>query len=375
MSRIDERLEERFRRYGEPAASNDQLERVAARRRRVDRRRRVGSVVLAVGVLGGTLAGYLALSRAFGDNAEQQQPAGPQNGSLVVVRTEQPDTSEQRNHLELVPADGSPPERLTRDTSDWVKYLGYSPDGRYVSYTQTDGGAKSSITIIDLVTGGQTSLGDDTAIGGAWSPDGTQIAYWDLGTEDALVGGGIRVVPADRSGPGRIVTGDSVVVGRPSWSPDGSEIAFEGLDGGTPYVMVLDLATGDVRKVTFTDGDRDPNPIWSPEGTMIDFAFQGGIWQVESSGDAKPTLLAGPSFVEHSSQRFPDSLANPSWSPDGRLMMYVLDGSDIIGGSETSGYRLAYTHEVYVDALDGSPPTHVTSGSEVVWLPQPSNAP
>ena len=349
MSRIDDRLEEQIGRTLRPVQIDDVVARVVVRKRRVDRRRRVGAGLLAVGVLAATVGGFVLLSHAFGDDAQTVQPAGPTNGSLVTVVTENQNQAGATQRLELVPLDGSAPQPLTPDVRGYFSGLSAAPDGRRVAYAYTDGSERSTLTVLDLETGDQRDLISGAVTSPSWSPDGTKLAYWAYGPDE-----GLKIIAADGSGAATAVPGTDVAGGGPSWSPDGTAIAFEERDvPGGPAVMTVDLATGALRKLAGTDGDTPADPVWSPDGSTIAFALSGGIWQVDAAG-GEPTLLAGQMRDQWERDGFAPSPMLQSWSPDGRLLVYVMpDPPD---------------DRVYVDALDGSEPTPVAKGSDVTWL-------
>lgn len=350
MSKIDDRLAERLNRASRSVRTENVVTRVGARKRSVERRRRAGTGALAVGVLAATVGGFLLLSRAFGDDAQPVQPAGPTNGALVTVVTENRDQAGATQRLELVPLDGSSPRPLTADMEGWISSLSAAPDGRRVAYVSAiPGGERTTLTVLDLVTGEQRDLISGAVTGATWSPDGTKLAYWEYGSDE-----GIKIIPADGSGRPTAVPGTDVVGGGPAWSPDGAAIAFEERDvPGGPAVMTVDLATGVLRKLVATDGDTAAEPVWSPDGSTIAFALSGGIWQVDAAG-GEPILLAGETREEWERDGFPPSPMLQSWSPDGLLLVYVMPDR---------------SHDrVYIDALDNAEPTPVANGSDVTWL-------
>ena len=177
------------------------------------------------------------------------------------------------------------------------------------------------------VTSLSCSRGQD--IDPAWSPDGTRIAFasdrdgqWD-----------VWVMDADGSDQVRL-TDDPAHDAHPAWSPDGTRIAFEsGRDTAKNtadlWVMSAD-GSGQERLLKMPGNEQYPD--WSPDGKLIAFSHFGGagspgIWTVRADG-TKAGLLAG------------GALHSPRWSPDGRWI--ALDG-------EPGGCKF----DVYVMAADG----------------------
>ena len=141
--------------------------------------------------------------------------------------------------LLLVPLDGSPIRQLTGDTAGSVGSVRFSPDGSTVAYSTV---GISTVRVADGLVAQLTTSGPD--VSAAWSPDGRRIAFQRGGGE-----GGIYVVDADGGNLTRLTTAP------------GTEI-----------------------------GDRDRDPIWSPDGTLLVFtrdvsdASLGGLWVVPSGG-------------------------------------------------------------------------------------------
>ncbi|KAF4405343.1 amidohydrolase family protein [Streptomyces lycii] len=161
-----------------------------------------------------------------------------------------------------------------------------------------------------------------------FSPDGELLALC------AYRGGGFHlwVMRPDGSGLRQLTDGpwDDRA---PSWSPDGRRLAFaseRGGDpvGGSPYrVWTVDVASGDVTRVTGREGQDGPgqegawedfDPVWSPDGRRIWFVRAP---LAEGALDARtvasvPADGSGPVATEHTGTA---QLMTPAVSPSGRL--------------------------------------------------------
>ena len=139
-----------------------------------------------------------------------------------------------------------------------------------------------------------------------WSPDGRSLVYVrSLG----FAGSELRRLsfPTGVAGAETILLAGAGHVLHPAWSPDGSRIAFSGSEDGDFDLWVLELATGQRRRVAAAPG-FDSHPAWSPDGAWLAFTTrrrgQLEIWVAEASagGEAWP-LVAGPRPVQEPAWR------------------------------------------------------------------------
>jgi len=156
--------------------------------------------------------------------------------------------------------------------------------------------------LVTLYDGAKTSPGVyDSA--GAWSPDGTQIAF------ESDVDGDMDVYVMQADGTGvRQLTGAEPDANAhdegPAWSPDGTQIAFTSGPGnleGDIHVMNADGT--DVRRLTFNE---DPRRGWARD--------ESPDWQPIPIGDGLRPLgdvvRAGPgAYSVHASEDLPDERA------------------------------------------------------------------
>ena len=172
-------------------------------------------------------------------------------------------------------ADGSNTRRLTTDPKGDF-YPAWSPDGSTIAYwngstSGVDGGPEDS-EIYTIPAGGGTptrlTRNDLSNIEPAWSPNGTQIAYWN--------GGELWVMRADGSEQHRVYEDDAWA---PAWSPDGTRIAFlrfdESLSTGPAAghalmkLLVLDLERGTVTDVGVRVATDLNGPVWVSNDSLL----------------------------------------------------------------------------------------------------------
>ncbi|KAA9163643.1 serine hydrolase [Amycolatopsis acidicola] len=180
-----------------------------------------------------------------------EEPALSPSGDTVVyvLRGSDAEADENVRGLWRVGVREGKPRPLTHGRADSAP--AFSPDGTRIAFLRakegapqiwllpTDGGEAESLTSLPLGAGKP-----------AWSPDGTKIAF----TAATDLDGG----PAGHA---------PIVADRLDYHADGSGV----LRGIRAHVHVLDVASGDCRRVT--DGDWNAgDPAWSPDGTKLAFA-------------------------------------------------------------------------------------------------------
>lgn len=214
----------------------------------------------------------------------------------------------------------------------------WSPSGRALLFTRqrTPNGDVSSVYRIGVDGRNErrlTLLGD-YAYGGAWSPDGTRIAYaiFDLaavvhivvaradGTGADVVASfqGTREPPAtfltwsrddqlayvdfddDLRTPQRVLARGAT---QPAWSPDGHRIAYVSTKG----ITIADADGGNARVLV-----QGSQPTWSPEGTRIAYTAAPGVGTRVIGADGTRDRLVDPKAT------------SPRWTADGRHVVDVL---------------------------------------------------
>lgn len=145
----------------------------------------------------------------------------------------------------------------------------------------------------------------------AWSPDGTQIAFYS-----EVDGKPADLFVMDASGGNlRQLTATPEAEGYPAWSPDGRQIAFEShTANGNFDVYVMDADGANVRRLTQAPR-RDVGPAWSPDGQKIAFMSDRAgkefdLYWMNVDGTEVEQLTSG------------DTDWFPQFSPDGRQIAF-----------------------------------------------------
>jgi Tol biopolymer transport system component/imidazolonepropionase-like amidohydrolase len=240
-------------------------------------------------------------------------PALSPDGNRIVF--------EALNQLWLMEIGGKP-QPLTSGTY-YKQSPEWSPDGKQIAYSSDKAGT-ADIYILDLATKSErrvTNLTDSAEIEPAWSPDAKKIAFQKSGTTYTvdLSSGEIKEAIKETYEPGRA-----------SWSANGKAISVAALRPysrrfreGTNLIETVDLASG---KVTLTEpapyksiSTRSVDgPIYSPDGSQMAFVMDGYLWTRPADTNGIPVREARPINEEMTDA--------PSWSGDGKRLLYLSNG-------------------------------------------------
>lgn len=142
----------------------------------------------------------------------------------------------------------------------------WSPDGTRFAFTTTRDG-NSEIYVANRDGSGVRRVTNHTAIDSTptWSPTGTQIAF----TSDRTGTPQIYIVGADGLGLRQLT--HETYADRPTWSPAPyNEVAYTAKTGPGNDIKVIELATGQVRQLTFGEGTNE-SPSFSANGRHLAF--------------------------------------------------------------------------------------------------------
>jgi Tol biopolymer transport system component len=185
----------------------------------------------------------------------------------------------------------------------------WSPDGAKLACTvyRDD---MPAIAVINRDGSGERRPTDPAAPDGhpAWSPDGSQIAFSRImGPHDNR----IHVMSADGEDV-RTLTGRQASEFAPAWHPSGRTLLFS--DADTHTLVKFDLA--DERRESIAAAAWFAE--WSPDGRRIAARIGTDVYVMDGDGDNLRRLTQHPA---HDSE--------PSWSPDGRQLVFTSDRDGI----------------------------------------------
>ena len=153
------------------------------------------------------------------------------------------------------------------------------------------------------------------------SPDGTKLAVvrtTGLQVNENEIASDLWVFEISTGARTRITWDPEYGEKAPAWSPDGSQIAyfsFRGEFGG--LYRKASNGTGS-EEALFTDRGVDmPLTDWSPDGRFLSFEAGSAVWAVPVNGEQKSIELLREEF-DNDGARF---------SPDGRFLAYLSDES------------------------------------------------
>jgi dipeptidyl aminopeptidase/acylaminoacyl peptidase len=175
-------------------------------------------------------------------------------------------------NLWRVPVEGGWPDQLTSFTEDTVRLVAVSSqDDTIVLSADHDGDEFHQLYLLDPAEGWPEQLTDEPEVQhfvakGAFSPDGTRLAY----SANARTPTDVEVWIRDlATGETRTVFGEGMYSFVSAWSPDGTKLlAADFRNNSDTSIHVIDLESGEAPEVTphDEDGIYAPGP-WAADGS------------------------------------------------------------------------------------------------------------
>jgi len=290
-------------------------------------------------------------------------------------------------HISVMSADGSNLNNLLDLHTSVYPNSGptWSPDGTKIAFESDD-----DIYTMDSDGSNQTNLTKTPKLSEqypAYSPNGSQMCFFQNPSYSRQPPGGIYVMDSDGSEPTLLF--ETYLGGECDWSPDGTKIAFSAIDPEAEkrefrrHQRAVEKAQdeGDFQKSLekakkeLTEADQevyvinvdgsgltnlssnlalDVQPDWSPDGTKITFASDRegvdmDIYTMDADGSDVAQVTNSPSNEDA-----------PDWQPlPGSTEAKEADGSDEAQGTKKPG----------VDDVDGARPerTVIVKPGDSLW--------
>jgi Tol biopolymer transport system component len=315
--------------------------------------------LLALAVAGGGIA---VAARGF-QQPDMVRPAGvPAAGKIAF---------DMAGDIFVMNADGTGVENITRTERISESAPDWSPDGRRLVYVRCAECTTSDLYVMNADGTEVRRLTQDPALDGAptWSPDGSMIAYqtdatgtytdeagYSPGNED------LWVIGADGQGK-RLLVGGADRELSPAWSPGGSEIAYWRISSSNLQSTIELVAADGTAMTTLTDPRLwAGEPVWSPDGRRIAFDVIGArktpsVYAMNADGSNVRRLTDDPASVL-------------GWSPNGARLLVVRfsRGRD---GLYTLDVRTGAITDLYVAPEPQEQGVYIHNGT---WSPVPSSA-
>ena len=268
---------------------------------------------------------------------------GPYFDSRVIYVSETGPKNRRIKRLAIMDQDGANHRFLTNGQSI-VLTPRFSPDERRIAYMsyQDD---KPSLYVYDLNARTQRLLVTNVSLAFAprFSPDGR----WILFTMSTAGNADIYRISANGGTPQRLTNAPGIDTGG-SYSPDGRKIVFESDRSGTQQLYVMNADGTNQQRISF-GGGRYATPAWSPRGDLIAFTRMGGGFRIgvmNPSGGGEKLLT----------EAWGDE--GPSWSPNGRVLLFSRGAQGASGKSDIWSVDLTGSNARRIPTqLDGSDPS------------------
>ena len=214
-----------------------------------------------------------------------------------------------RYSLNVADADGFNVQSVVGSTQPLISAK-WSPDGTKIAYVSFEK-KKPVIYIQSLVTGQRTVLanfkGNNSAP--AWAPDGRRLAIVLTYNANSQ----IYLIDADGSNLKPLIQSAHIDT-EPVWSPDGRFIYFTSDRGGRPQIYKVASLGGEPQRISF-EGSQNLNPNISADGKLLTYIshdegrFRVLLHDLVSGQVSK--ITDGP-FDE-----------SPKFSPNGHVILYT----------------------------------------------------
>ncbi|TPG41182.1 Tol-Pal system protein TolB [Sphingomonas koreensis] len=267
---------------------------------------------------------------------------GPYFDSRVAYVSETGPKAHRIKRLAIMDQDGANHRFLTNGQSI-VLTPRFAPNQQsivYMSYLNK----RPAIYVYNIGSGAQRLLvsNQNLTFAPRFSPDGRYVLF------SMAVGGNTDIYRVSASGgsPQKLTNSPGIDTGG-SYSPDGGQIVFESDRSGVQQIYVMNADGSNQHRVSF-GGGRYATPVWSPKGDLIAFTHIGGAFRI---GVMSPSG-GGEKLLTNAWQD-----EGPSWSPNGRVIMFFRSGQGGGGTADLWSVDKTGVNERRIPTpLDGSDP-------------------
>jgi hypothetical protein len=192
--------------------------------------------------------------------------------------------------------------------------------------------------------------------GVAWSPDGTKVAFSELGSSSVL-----RIV--NSNGTGLTTVPSSNDLSYPSWLSNSTLVAEDDISATAPLVTIS-LTTGGRTPLTATSGAISPSV--RPDATEIAYLLPSG----PNGYDLLRVLNLKTNTVRVVPAPGNSYLNTPSWTRDGGLLYTATDSGNVVSvpSSGASAYSMAMSGDAFGVAVS-TPDTTGPTGVKLAGVP------
>ena len=223
--------------------------------------------------------------------------------------------------LMIMDQDGANPVPLTDGLNYKALTPRFSPTQQQITYMALFDNRPGQVYLFNIETGEQEPLGTFRGMTFAprFSPNGREVMM------SIERGGNSDVFKMDLATRrlSRLTNNPAIDVS-PSMSPDGRRITFASDRGGSQQIYVMNADGSGQKRITFGQG-RYQTPVWSPRGDLIAFTrqYRGRFYIGVIRPDGTGERLLTESYLDE----------GPTWSPNGRVLMFFREPSPGAGSS------------------------------------------
>ena len=278
----------------------------------------------------------------------------------------------------LIPTAGGEAVRLTTSPKAETSPR-FSPDGKWLAFLSSREGDKSQVWLLPRA-GGEASRLTEIKSGVdsfAWSPDSKRLALVvtdpdpdepkeeakgdDKKTAKPIVTSRIQF---KRDGTGYLrdlrshlhvfdierktavqITSGPYDDEQPAWSPDGRTLAFVSNRSAEPdtnrdsNIFLIAPAAGETPRAITTNPSEDERPSWSPDGKTIVYVAGGVVADMWYGPNHISTVDVATGTVKALTKALDRNVGGPLFTPDGRAVLFTIEdfGNSHLGRVSVDG--------------------------------------